>query len=92
MLVRKVTALSASEIAPACLVGSRSQRFSITIAAATKAAAGRSRFALRAMKFVMEKDLSWIISWRIASVIKKPEMTKNKSTPRKPDGSMEESR
>jgi len=25
-------------------------------------------------------------------VIKKPEMTKNKSTPRKPDGSIEESR
>ena len=92
MLVRKVTALIASEAAPMRRVGSSNQRFKKTTMTATKAAVGKRRLALRAMKFVMENDWFWIISCCTALVIKKPEMTKNKSTPKNPDRRIEESR
>ena len=92
MLARKVTALMASETALTRRVGSRNQRFKITTVTATNAPVGNRRFALRAMKLAIEKEFLWSISRCTAFVIKKPEMTKNKSIAKYPDGSSEESR
>ena len=80
----------ASLTAPMRRVGSRNQRFKKITATATKAAVGKRRLALRATKFVMENDSFWIISRCTAPVIKKPDMTKNKSIVKYADGKMVE--